>query len=96
MNAFDKVDDFLGTMFYTLTDVEKIIWQVDLGMTYICLLDQKETIDSFTSYITSIDRYIIMYQELLYFLKKNNYPDSDLALAERQIMHFTVEKKMDS
>jgi hypothetical protein len=76
-----------------LSHVEKIIWQVDLGMANICLLDQKETIESFSKYITSIDKYIKMYQELLDFLKKNNYPDSDLALAERPIMHLKVEKK---
>jgi PadR family transcriptional regulator len=76
-----------------LSHVEKIIWQVDLGMANICLIEQKETIESFTKYITSIDNYIKMYQELLEFLKKNNYPDSDLALAERPIMHLKVEKK---
>ena len=76
-----------------LSHVEKTIWQIDLGMANICLLDQKETIESFTKYITSIDKYIKMYQELLDFLKKNNYPDSDLALAERPIMHLKVEKK---
>jgi DNA-binding PadR family transcriptional regulator len=76
-----------------LSNVEKIIWQVDLGMANICLLNQKETIESFTKYITSIDNYIKMYQELLVFLKKNNYPDSDLALSERPIMHLRVEKK---
>jgi len=76
-----------------LSQVEKIIWQVDLGMANICLIEQKDTIESFTKYITSIDTYIKMYQELLDFLKKNNYPDSDLALAERPIMHLKVEKK---
>ena len=76
-----------------LSQVEKIIWQVDLGMANICLIEQKDTIESFTKYITSIDTYIKMYQELLDFLKKNNYPDSDLALAERPIMHLKIEKK---
>jgi DNA-binding PadR family transcriptional regulator len=76
-----------------LSQVEKIIWQIDLGMANICLLDKKEKIESFSKYITSIDKCIKMYQELLEFFKKNKYPDSDLALAERPIMHLKVEKK---
>jgi len=76
-----------------LSNVEKIIWQIDLGMANICLLNKKEKIASFTKYISSIENYIKMYQELLEFFKKNNYPDSDLSLAERPIMHLKVEKK---
>ena len=76
-----------------LSNVEKIIWQIDLGISNICVLSQKETIDAFKKYISSIDNYIKVYQELLNFFRKNNYPDSDCALAERPIMHLKVEKK---
>ncbi len=76
-----------------LSHVEKIIWQIDLGIANICLLNQEETIDAFEKYISSIDKYIDMYQQLLGFFKNKDYPDSDLALAERSIMHLKVEKK---
>jgi hypothetical protein len=62
-------------------------------MANICLLSKKETIDAFTKYVKSIDKYLEMYQQLLNFLRENNYPDSDLALAERPMMHLKVEKK---
>ena len=76
-----------------LSYIEKIIWQVDLGMANICLLNKEEKIDAFTKYISSIDKYILMYQQLLDFFKGKDYPDSDQALAERPIMHLEVEKK---
>jgi DNA-binding PadR family transcriptional regulator len=76
-----------------LSEIEKKTWQIDLGMANICMINKKETIESFTKYIISIDKYIKIYKELLDFLKKNKYPDSDLALAERPIMHLKVEKK---
>ena len=76
-----------------LSHVEKTIWQIDLGMANICLLNDKETIYAFTKYIKSIDKYIDMYQELVDFLKNKDYPDSDLAIAERPIMHLKIEKK---
>jgi DNA-binding PadR family transcriptional regulator len=76
-----------------LSNIERIVWQVDLGMAHICLLNEHEKIQAFTDYIKSIEDYISMYQELLVFLQKNNYPDSDISLAERPIMHLEVEKK---
>jgi DNA-binding PadR family transcriptional regulator len=76
-----------------LSNVEKIIWQIDLGMSNICIINQEETIESFSKYINSIDESIQMYQQLLDFFKKNSYPDSDCALAERPILHLEVEKK---
>jgi len=76
-----------------LSKTEKIIWQIDLGMANICLINEKETIDAFKKYIKSIDEYIEMYQQLLEFFKKHDYPNSDCALAERPIMHLKVEKK---
>lgn len=76
-----------------LSSMEKIIWQIDLGMANICMLNKVETVDAFTQYISSIDEYILMYQQLLDFFKKNNYPDSDCALAERPLMHLKVERK---
>jgi len=75
-----------------LSSVEKIVWQIDLGMANICMLNQKETINSFTKYIKSINDHIAMYKQLLDFFKNNKYPDSDLALAERPIIHLEVEK----
>jgi DNA-binding PadR family transcriptional regulator len=76
-----------------LSNVERIIWQVDLGIANINILTKKETIEAFQKYINSIDGAIQLYQQLLSFFKEHGYPDSDLALAERPIMHFEVEKK---
>jgi DNA-binding PadR family transcriptional regulator len=76
-----------------ISHIEKIVWQIDLGMANICLLDDVDTIEAFEKYINSIDKSIKIYEELLNFLKTNNYPDSDCALAERPIMHLEVEKK---
>jgi DNA-binding PadR family transcriptional regulator len=76
-----------------LSNIEKIIWQIDLGMANICMLTKDETIESFTKYISSTDEYILMYQHLLDFFKKNNYPDSDCALAERPLLHLHVERQ---
>ena len=76
-----------------LSKIEKIVWQVDLGMANICMLNEKETINSFQNYISSIEEHIESYKQLLIFFKKNGYPDSDCALAERPIMHLKIEKK---
>jgi DNA-binding PadR family transcriptional regulator len=76
-----------------LSNMEKIIWQIDLGMANISMLSKDETIETFTKYISSIDEYILIYQHLLDFFKKNNYPDSDCALAERPLMHLHVERQ---
>ena len=76
-----------------LSKMEKIIWQIDLGMANICMIDKDETIDAFSKYILSIDEYILMYQQLLDFFRRNNYPDSDCTLAERPLMHLRVERK---
>jgi DNA-binding PadR family transcriptional regulator len=75
-----------------LSTIEKIIWQIDLGMSNICLLKRDEIIDAFTRYIKSIDEYIVMYQQLLDFFKEKTYPDSDFALAERPLLHLQVER----
>lgn len=76
-----------------LSKMEKIIWQIDLGMANICILNKVETINAFSKYILSIDEYILMYQQLLDFFRKNNYPDSDYTLAERPLLHLQVERK---
>ncbi|MDG6218436.1 MAG: PadR family transcriptional regulator [Candidatus Thermoplasmatota archaeon] len=76
-----------------LSNMEKIIWQIDLGMANICMLSKDETIEAFTKYISSIDEHILIYQHLLDFFKKNNYPDSDCALAERPLKHLDVERQ---
>jgi DNA-binding PadR family transcriptional regulator len=76
-----------------LSKMEKIVWQVDLGMANICLLNQQETEIAFTKYIESINEAVEMYKNLLDFFKKHTYPDSDCSLAERPIMHLQIEKK---
>jgi DNA-binding PadR family transcriptional regulator len=76
-----------------LSHIEKIIWQIDLAMANLNVLTDHEAIDAFTQYIKSIDKYITMYQELYTQLKENDYPDSDLALVNRPLMHLRIEKK---
>jgi len=76
-----------------LSSYEKLIWQIDLGMANICLLEDVDAIEAFTNYINSIDEYIKMYKQLFDFFEENDYPDSDKAIAKRPIMHLQVEKK---
>ena len=76
-----------------LSHIERIVWQIDLGMANISLLDEDETINAFTEYIDSIEKYNNVYLGLLDFMKKKNYPDSDMAMAERPIMHLEAEKR---
>jgi len=76
-----------------LSNVEKIIWQIDLGMANISLLSKTETIEAFSHYIQSIHESIVRYQELLDYLSTHAYPDSDLALAQRPLLHLEAEKK---
>lgn len=76
-----------------LSTVEKTIWQIDLGIANIYLLNKEEAKECLQKYVVSIDKKIEIYKKLKIFFKKNNYPQSDIALAIRPLMHLRIEKK---
>ncbi len=76
-----------------LSNVEKTIWRVDLGIANICILSKEEKQASLRKYIESIDERMGLYKKLLNFFKENNYPPSDHALATRPMLHLEAEKE---
>ncbi len=76
-----------------LSNVEKMIWRVDLGIANICVLSKEEIRASLRKYIESIDERMELYRKLLNFFKENDYPSSDHALATRPMLHLEAEKE---
>ena len=76
-----------------LSNVEKTIWRIDLGIANICLLSKEERQESLNKYIESIDASIEVYETLKKFFEEKNYPLSDHALAIRPVMHLKAEKE---
>lgn len=76
-----------------LSNVEKTIWRIDLGIANICLLSGEERQRSLAKYIESINASIEVYERLKKFFEEKNYPPSDHALAIRPIMHLKAEKE---
>lgn len=76
-----------------LSNVEKIIWQVDISMTNIFLLDHREVIDCFNKYINSINKRMKIYKDLKKDFEEKKYHESSLSLAVRPLLHLEAEKK---
>jgi DNA-binding PadR family transcriptional regulator len=76
-----------------LSNVEKIIWRIDLGISNLYLLNKEGAIECFKKYIESINERLEIYKQLNAFFEKNNYPQSDHALAIRPMMHLKTEKE---
>jgi DNA-binding PadR family transcriptional regulator len=76
-----------------LSNVEKTIWRIDLGIANICFLSKQERQECLQKYIASIDESITIYEGVKKFFEEHNYPPSDYALANRPIMHLKAEKE---
>lgn len=76
-----------------LSNVEKTIWRIDLAVANLCFLSKQERRECLQKYIASIDESIKVYENVKRFFETHNYPQSDLALATRPIMHLKAEKE---
>jgi DNA-binding PadR family transcriptional regulator len=75
-----------------LSNVEKTIWRIDLGIANLCLLSKDERQECLQKYIKSIDESITIYKSLKDFFEEHHYPLSDHALAIRPMLHLEAEK----
>jgi DNA-binding PadR family transcriptional regulator len=75
-----------------LSNVEKTIWRIDLGIANLCLLNKEERRECLQKYVKSIDERISVYKSLLAFFEEHHYPQSDHALATRPLLHLETEK----
>jgi DNA-binding PadR family transcriptional regulator len=75
-----------------VSNVEKTIWRIDLGIANLYLLTKEERQDCLQKYIKSIDESIAIYKSLQAFFEEHHYPQSDHALATRPILHLETEK----
>jgi DNA-binding PadR family transcriptional regulator len=76
-----------------LSNVEKTVWRVDLGIANLCILSKEEVQENLSKYIKSIDENIEIYKQVQAFFEKENYPLSDHALATRPVLHLQAEKE---
>ncbi len=84
--AFEKLMNILS-------EREKSLWQMDLGLAYLDLLPPTKVVACLEKYAASIDTLISGYRALHGYLVENKCPYNRLELAKRSIALLEAEKK---
>jgi len=75
-----------------LSSAQRMIWQIDLAIANIDMLDQDEAIGCLGQYISSVEKIIGDYEMLDELFQTRGYPERDRALALRPLAHYRAEK----
>lgn len=79
-----------------VSEVENVIYQVDLGLHNLHLLKRDEVVAAFRMYIESIDRNIECYRSLETYFEGENCPVHRFALGRRRVYLLKAEREWAS